>query len=1211
MAMFSSAASTSSRGSASEEGTTGPSRIKNVGSPDGDDERNDFEETHKIQAGIFSVLYILSKEKMNENLKFTVIKLMFDFTQLFALVVNPDHGWAVDSQSIYWQILTFSRWNHIVTELLGYKAYVAILYTMTGMLCCALALCVWIAYSYKNRSFAYTWPIYVLRLYATIHFGLFDIATLTLIQVSYDCQFLGSGKSNRGRVFTFPDKVCYKAPHMVPFAVGLATQVLFVIAAVIFFTGEFEVNPISRRFTCCAHSHVEVRAFLLKVAMTVVYVLVGWLQVQTAVQAFLCLALTWIFFKNMPYMYALINHIRVGSYLAVTWSAVLAVAIMFKPKDAERVEVYEKRITDVMLYGLAPIGLLGFGASFLRLHTWSQFVRKRFKDAPPGSKVKDIYRFKDPIEVEIISRVARHWIDDEILDLDRVKEAEAIIKAGLVLFPTRAFMIMLYSNFLWDVLDNPQAGYSQLQAAKKANPNYMERFAIYRREQEHLARTAQTKGNGESTLDLVSYVEFQRNYRLAMRAHREALVATRNFWQYLLQQHITFTHLSKSLKAIESAIVKADKVYRTVLERYPYSAKMIKGYARFLEGVKNDPWRASKFYTEAEKLEAEREEEAAALELEGLDGDDSRLLNKVDERVNAVIIINSRGQMQMANKLAYAMFGYNKGELEGKNVAMLMPLPFSQRHNGYIKRHITTGRETVMNRVTDLVALHKDRYVFPFRLAVSKVSGAGDDSLFMGVIMGVDPPIDTANVYILSGGSVAAVDQAFVDWFGYTVEDYLGHPVHTLAVDPVPFKRLVEDMTRHDQPNEDGLCPVFLGAKHALIKHKYTDPVDVSLRLKATGLGTETIYRVEMRRNQPPVELVLTNRKGRIAFITSPLARALGHTPRSLRKVDIGELLPQPFGALHAAWIREAAESKPSPHSCRSGVTMVLGPTPKTQQAVRVAIKSTDESGEQQHVVKVSPSTLAEGLDERRLRITIDTSGTVTDVGQSPTALFGFKPTALLGRSLSDCVDVLHAAARGASSAAGGVAASGGVAAAVAAADAAASAEVRKVITLLMGRALERPGSSWRVGVMPPLENIRSLGSIATALLAKQTRPAVMELDVKVDLEDLAAGREVSINISLWRADLICGVLEVDKEGLVLTSQDHPFYPAGLLFGVSSPAVLRQPLARYVQLGSRSIESLFSSEHKSGGKKGALKSSGAATKKVRARTNRYSRVLRF
>lgn len=81
----------------------------------------------------------------------------------------------------------------------------------------------------------------------------------------------------------------------------------------------------------------------------------------------------------MPYMIGVINHIRVGSYLAVFWSAILAVAILFKPKDPLRVVEYEKRITDVMLYGLGPMGLLGFGASFLRLHTWSQFVRKRFK----------------------------------------------------------------------------------------------------------------------------------------------------------------------------------------------------------------------------------------------------------------------------------------------------------------------------------------------------------------------------------------------------------------------------------------------------------------------------------------------------------------------------------------------------------------------------------------------------------------------------------------------------------------------------------------------------------------------------------------------------------------------------------------------------------------------------------------------------------------
>jgi hypothetical protein len=146
---------------------------------------------------------------------------------------------------------------------------------------------------------------------------------------------------------------------------------------------------------------------------------------------------------------------------------------------------------------------------------------------------------------------------------------------------------------------------------------------------------------------------------------------------------------------------QADKVYRTVLERYPYSAKIIKCYARFLEFVKNDPWcgrplrrsrkvspalsaptaqpptaqpplaslcapsaldacavatiprpaplarrnrtpgpggrRASKFYNEAEKLEAEREEEQAAMEMEGYELDaDGRQPNKVRRRAVAV-----------------------------------------------------------------------------------------------------------------------------------------------------------------------------------------------------------------------------------------------------------------------------------------------------------------------------------------------------------------------------------------------------------------------------------------------------------------------------------------------------------------------------------------------------------------------------------------------
>ncbi len=44
-------------------------------------------------------------------------------------------------------------------------------------------------------------------------------------------------------------------------------------------------------------------------------------------------------------------------------------------------------------------------------------------------------------------------------------------------------MLILYSNYLIDVLDNSPTGYSQMAAAKQANPDWMQRFAIFAREQ--------------------------------------------------------------------------------------------------------------------------------------------------------------------------------------------------------------------------------------------------------------------------------------------------------------------------------------------------------------------------------------------------------------------------------------------------------------------------------------------------------------------------------------------------------------------------------------------------------------------------------------------------------------------------------------------------------------------------------------------------------
>jgi hypothetical protein len=69
------------------------------------------------------------------------------------------------------------------------------------------------------------------------------------------------------------------------------------------------------------------------------------------------------------------------------------------------------------------------------------------------------------------------------------------------------------TNCRCQVEGNYQSGASQLQQAKKIAHSMSDRFAIFVREQE--AKTRGGDSSGEGATDLVSYVEFQRNYTVS------------------------------------------------------------------------------------------------------------------------------------------------------------------------------------------------------------------------------------------------------------------------------------------------------------------------------------------------------------------------------------------------------------------------------------------------------------------------------------------------------------------------------------------------------------------------------------------------------------------------------------------------------------------------------------------------------------------------
>lgn len=90
-----------------------------------------------------------------------------------------------------------------------------------------------------------------------------------------------------------------------------------------------------------------------------------------------------------------------------------------------------------------------------------------------------------------------------------------VVQAGVAMKPNSVFLHIMYSNFLIDVRHNIQLGWSHLEQAKKLEPNLSYQFSIFTRNQEHKQKAAGGGGGAgnEGSVDLVSYVEFQKNYR--------------------------------------------------------------------------------------------------------------------------------------------------------------------------------------------------------------------------------------------------------------------------------------------------------------------------------------------------------------------------------------------------------------------------------------------------------------------------------------------------------------------------------------------------------------------------------------------------------------------------------------------------------------------------------------------------------------------------
>jgi len=112
---------------------------------------------------------------------------------------------------------------------------------------------------------------------------------------------------------------------------------------------------------------------------------------------------------------------------------------------------------------------------------------------------------------------------------------------------------------------------------------------------------------------------------------------------------------------------------------------------------------------------------------------DAYFVTLMNAAVDAIIVIDQNGRIEIFNNAAEEIFGYVASEILGENVSKLMPEPDRSAHDQYLNNYHTSGDPKIIGIGREVVGLHKNGIEFPVFLSVGKVAGTAS-SRFIGII---------------------------------------------------------------------------------------------------------------------------------------------------------------------------------------------------------------------------------------------------------------------------------------------------------------------------------------------------------------------------------------------------------------------------------------------------------------------------------------------
>eukprot|EP00002_Diphylleia_rotans_P036909 TRINITY_DN8189_c0_g1_i13.p1 TRINITY_DN8189_c0_g1~~TRINITY_DN8189_c0_g1_i13.p1 ORF type:complete len:2011 (-),score=323.31 TRINITY_DN8189_c0_g1_i13:314-6346(-) len=962
-----------------------------------------------LEESTFSVLFAMCKHSTASR-KLSILGIFIDFFQLLAFVFSKNFQWS----SVVSPLQRFLGMFGVTNTSHPYLWYMLILWGSMAATTGAVVNIIFVAITFGRSEFTTgsIWMIKTLQTLVSLFLTVLYLPFMTIFMSLVHC----SEEKSTGRYIlsSVEDTTieCWTVPHIIYVIICAPIFLCFLLFSLSFVAVYYDSNPESDHIMARVHARVDLASLLLKTLIVGCFVFLSdqeWILILIlALWALTTYSLTWLY---MPYYRKSVNLLRCRLFFIVFYGVI---CLSFNVAAGG---IVKDVIGWVFLAGALPVGFVGgrlaerratalleiyasnytinmtvSGQKVSRLRATSMLVQQasnqessRINMRP--SLVHQLMTYISlPTDIPLVAKIICDPIEkkkkrQETYPRELLEKCDQIFAEGVEMYPESFLLQMCYINFLFFMSKQIDKFRIQAKLLNDTSPPFDVRFMVYRRNKE-LFQQRQSDNVGSMTMDLVSYIEFQTNYKAARKYHANALRSIRQFWILLMaDDKLDIELLPRAAKHITEATASAQHYYETLLRRHSDSPRLYRAYAEFLIGAAHDARKANLFLKKADELEdqmtrkrtEERQRSGLAQNIGGT--------IDMDDKTKAVITINSTGIIQSVNHTVTKLLQYGKSEIIGLNVSAIMPSPYSENHNTYLENYLRTGVKKVIGSVRSLDAKKKNGELFPVRLAVHQADVNGQ-IFFVGVL---EKQEDTASVVTVSPeGVILSCNQLITQKMGFTGKDMTNQNFgYFFSESPDCLPSLINFDTMYGN-----IESTRLWAKHASGRN-----AEVVMSPKKIAKDNTVHFRCIFEFLDEIEVMLSIDEEGRIQSSNHFVKHIFGYNREELIGQDVTILMPPPYLAFHATYLK---------NYLMTGTKHVIGMNRTVEGKhkdgstfkINLLVSEGEVAGKRLFSSRI---VFSKRTELTNCRLTLTETGVVHSVSESASKIFGDGP--LLGAS--------------------------------------------------------------------------------------------------------------------------------------------------------------------------------------------------------------------